>query len=648
MQYVKKNNDGFENLVDELPLGMLSCDREGNITAVNDFLLKILGSPSADATKKINILTFPPLLESGISSVIGETLRTGKNSSIETPYRSKWGKELFLSFKAFSKKSEYGRICGCYAIVEDLTNRRKATLEFEQNKRKDNLISKISSRFINSNFKEIDDDINKALKDLTYFVGADCVAVFSVDENTSYIVKTHEWCIDGVVSKIPLNEKWDTEKIVFKQLSNLQIISILDTDKIPEKNTHIREILQDLEIKSIAMIPLSRYGAFKNFIGVYSKNKRMDWNDNALYVLKIVGDMIANILDRQNTEGMLLKKEEEYEEIIHSIDSIIWKVVFDKEGNTLKTYIAEPVDRILGLPDGTIATDWDKYFDHIHPEDLQRVMDKLELTFKNPGTSLNEDYRMLTGDGKIIWMNSTGNSYLQDDGTFLTYGTSVNITERKMAEEEISRSEKKYRFLIEQSNDAIFLNRLDGQIVEVNDKACEMLSYPREELLKMNVIDLLTPELIVKGLDVVERLRKEDQIQGNTKYITGGGYVIDVEVNAKILEGYPDLAQAVVRDITERKMAENKLRESEALLNEVGRIVKIGGWELNVASGTTTLTPEVARIHETDKVYNLQGGLGHFPQGSREILEKAVNDAVEKCEPYDYELEFISVKGNHK
>ncbi len=522
----KENNDGFEKLVDELPLGMLACDREGNITTVNDFLLDLLNSPSADATKKINLLTFPPLVEAGISKIVEETLNNGKNTSLEGPYRSKWKKELFLSFKAFPKKNEYGHICGCYAIVEDITSRRKANIEFEQNKHKDELISKISSRFINSNFKGIDSDINKTLKDLTDFVGADIVALFSVHENTGYIVKTHEWHIEGVISKIPLNEKWDTEKIVFKQLSNSQIISIPDTDKISEKNTHIQEILQDLEIKSIAMIPLSHHGAFKGFIGAISKNKKTDWNDNNLYVLKIVGDMIVNIIDRQNTERLLLKKEEEYEKIIHSIDSIVWKVVFDKEGNTLKTYIAESVDRILGLPDGTIATDWDKYLDYIHPEDLQRVIDKIALSFKNPGTSLNADYRMLVDDGRIIWMNSTGNSYLQDDGTFLTHGTSVNITERKIAE--------------------------------------------------------------------------------------------------------------------------NKLRESEALLNEVGRIAKIGGWELNVASGTITLTPEVASIHETDKVDNLQGGLGHFPQGSREILEKAINDAVEKCEPYDHELEFISAKDNHK
>ncbi|WMW25455.1 hypothetical protein RE474_01670 [Methanolobus sediminis] len=62
------SHEDFKNLVDELPLGILSCDTKGNITSVNDFLLTIIGSLSAEATKKVNMLTFPPLVESGVSS----------------------------------------------------------------------------------------------------------------------------------------------------------------------------------------------------------------------------------------------------------------------------------------------------------------------------------------------------------------------------------------------------------------------------------------------------------------------------------------------------------------------------------------------------------------------------------------------------
>jgi len=253
-------------------------------------------------------------------------------------------------------------------------------------------------------------------------------------------------------------------------------------------------MLQDLNIKSVAMIPLSRYGTFKGFIGVDSKSKRCNWDNKELNVMKIVGGMIANILERKNTESMLLKREKEYEEIVNSLDATIWKATFDKEGNVLNTYISKPVNKVLRLPDGTIEDDWDKLFAHIDPEDMAKVMEALEQSFKQPDTPLSIDYRMASNDGKPIWINTIGSSHRLDDGTYITYGTSVNITDKKMVEEEVIRSEKRYRFLIEQLNDAVFINTLEGQILEVNDSASKMLGYSKEELQKMNVHDLLIPE----------------------------------------------------------------------------------------------------------------------------------------------------------
>jgi PAS domain S-box-containing protein len=647
-----KNHEGFENLVDELPLGILSCDREGNITALNDFLLNIMGSPSADLTKQHNILTFLPLVECGISAAVEETLTTGRNSSIETPYRSAWNKELFLSFKAFPRKDENGFIYGCHAIIEDLTTRKREKAELEQSTRKDKLISQISDRFINSNFKDIDWDINKTLKDLADFVDADRAFLFSVAENTDYIIKTHEWRADSVISKIPLNEKWDAKKLVFEQLGNLQIVNIQDVDKIPKEKGYVQKILQDLDIKSVAIIPLSRYGIFKGFIGIDSKSKRHNWNDKELNVLKIAGNMIANILERKNTESMLLKKEKEYEEVVNSLDAIIWKATFDKEGNVLNTYISKTADKVLGLPDGTIGDDWDKYFSHIHPEDMAKVKETFEQSFKQPDIPLDVDYRLVFEDGKPVWINTIRSSHRLNDGTFLTCGTSVNVTDRKIAEEEVIRSEKRYRSLIEQLSDAVFINNLDGQILEVNDSASKMLGHSKEDLQKMNVHDLLTPERRKNGQEAMKKLEIEGAVRGDTKYLTANGSIIDVEISARLLEGYHGIAQAVVRDITHRKQTENKLRESEAFLSEVGRIAKIGGWEFDVVSGVATWTPEVARISGRDESDNQSAnpeeGLNSFPPGSREIFEKAINDAIEKGESYDHELEFISAKGKHK
>ncbi|WP_410508578.1 PAS domain S-box protein [Methanosarcina hadiensis] len=644
----EKYNEGLENLVDELPLGILSCDREGNITALNEFLRDLLRSPSADFTKQLNILTFPPLVECGISSVVEETLTTGKSSSIETTYRSLFNKEHFLDFKAFPRKDEIGFVYGCNAIIEDLTAEKRQKAELELSKRKDKLISRISDRFINSNFKSIDEDINKTLKDLANFIRADCAFLFSVVENTDYIVKTYEWLADGATPRAPLNGQIDIRKLVFERQGNFQVVNIPCIDEIPNEKDCLQTALQDMNIKSIAMVPLSRNGAFKGFIGIDSKRKKNDWDNEELEVLKIVAGMTANVLERKKTETMLLKKEKEYEEIVNSIDATIWKATFDREGNVLSTYFSKPLDKVLGFHHNAQQSEWDKLFAHTHPEDLDKVRDALEHSFKHPGTPVNIDYRIVTGDGKPIWINTTGSSHLQEDGTFLTYGTSMNVAERKMAEEKIIRSERRYRSLIEQLSDAVFINTIEGQILEVNDTASRMLGYSKEELQKMNVVDFLPPQIKDQGREVMKMLETRGVIRGDTEYLTANGEIINVEISARLLEGYDGITQAVVRDITHRKQAENKLRESETLLREVGKIAKIGGWKFDIMSGLITETPELLRIREEGGYDNPEDKLGFYPSESKEVLEKAFNDATEKGESYDLELQLISPKGRKK
>ncbi|WP_340817822.1 PAS domain S-box protein [Methanolobus sp. WCC4] len=779
-QHIPENdNSGFEKLVDELPLGILSCDREGNITAVNDFLLKILGSPSAGSTRMINMLTFPPLAGSGISATLEEALTTGKITSIKTPYTSKWGKELFLSFRAFPLKDENGEIYGCHVIIEDLTDKKAVDAEIEKNRLKDSLVSKISDRFINSSFSEIDEDINRTLEELADYTGVDRAALFYTDEGTDFLVKTHEWHADGVISTIPLNGKWDYKKLVLTEFNGMQIINIPDVDRMPEEREDAQKILQELEIKAIAMIPISHHGLFKGFISVDRKEEVHDWEEKDLHILKIAGNMMASILERRNAESLMLEKEQEYEDIIESLDTVIWKADFDDTGNAAQTYISKPMDKMLGFPEGTIGTDWECYFTHIHPDDMEKVQDKLKLAFENPKTPIDVEYRVLSDDGRTTWVNSQGSSSPTGNRTYRMVGTTSNITERKNTEEErnnaenkLRDNEEKLRILIEHA--PVELLMLDNDLRHVavsqrwNDyfgfddidtigmKHYDVMSYLPDEIkaahkraLKGEVIrndgnsfelpdgtirwtrwevrpwkkaDDTIGGIIIFSEDITERKEAEIALKESEERfkalhnasfggitihdkgkilecnlglseITGysreeligmDGLLLIAEshrdrVMTNILAGYEKPYEAMgrrkdgseyplrlearnipykgkqvrvveFRDITEQKKAEEDLRESEALLTEVGIIAKIGGWEFDASTGKGTWTQEVAKIHELDPLNStdVEFGLSFYPPDSKELIEKAVHDAVQKGEPYDLELELITAKGTHK
>jgi two-component sensor histidine kinase/ABC-type amino acid transport substrate-binding protein len=104
----------------------------------------------------------------------------------------------------------------------------------------------------------------------------------------------------------------------------------------------------------------------------------------------------------------------------------------------------------------------------------------------------------------------------------------------------------------------------------------------------------------------------------------------------------------LAREVDKRRQAEEILRGSQSLLNEMGKLAKIGGWEFDVETQEQEWTDEVYRIHEVDMTYKptVSKGIDFYAPTSRPIIEKVVQRAVEQGEPFDVELELITAKGN--
>ena len=104
------------------------------------------------------------------------------------------------------------------------------------------------------------------------------------------------------------------------------------------------------------------------------------------------------------------------------------------------------------------------------------------------------------------------------------------------------------------------------------------------------------------------------------------------------------------REVAEREIIEGALRDNERLLNEMGRISKIGGWEFDTESLKGTWTEEVSRIHEMDPgdPTNVESGISFYHGENRITIETAVKEAIELGKPYDLELEMVTREGRHK
>ena len=128
-QIKNSETDMYKLLVEHSPLGILLVDPAGDILSVNSRALEILGSPSEEETKKINMLTYPPLIHSSVSDIVKASLGGEKCVTGAIPYVTKWGKEIHVRFTAVPVFDENGVVCFCQLVMEDESKTEKISRE---------------------------------------------------------------------------------------------------------------------------------------------------------------------------------------------------------------------------------------------------------------------------------------------------------------------------------------------------------------------------------------------------------------------------------------------------------------------------------------------------------------------------------------
>lgn len=155
------------------------------------------------------------------------------------------------------------------------------------------------------------------------------------------------------------------------------------------------------------------------------------------------------------------------------------------------------------------------------------------------------------------------------ENAWLYRAAQQELAAREQAEAALRESAAYLRAVFEQASDAIFINREDDHIIDVNRRACELLGYTREELLALTVADLQAPEVRRPGPVIKSELAYNNSIPFEGLDIRKDGTRVPVEITTSPLRiGKPGLVLSIVRDITERKAMETmtvQLRRQEQL-----------------------------------------------------------------------------------
>ncbi len=149
-----------------------------------------------------------------------------------------------------------------------------------------------------------------------------------------------------------------------------------------------------------------------------------------------------------------------------------------------------------------------------------------------------------------------------------------------------------------------------------------------------------------RTIDFGEPFNLESQFitaKGNHKWVHAIGHAY--QENGKTVS-----VSGTFQDITERKLAEEKIRKSRELLKETGKMAKVGGWEIDAISRELTWTGEIYRIHEVAEGYvpTVEKAISFYHPDSLPVISQAVQRTIEYGEPFDLELKFITATGSHR
>ena len=123
---LKDSEARYRMLIENSPLGIFTCDMQGNMTSFNEKILELVDSKSPDFTRSVNLLNFEPLVQSGLTAGVYDRMVKGESVVSEGSYTSYWGKTVFLRLHLKPLRDSTGGISGVLGIVEDINERKRA------------------------------------------------------------------------------------------------------------------------------------------------------------------------------------------------------------------------------------------------------------------------------------------------------------------------------------------------------------------------------------------------------------------------------------------------------------------------------------------------------------------------------------------
>ncbi len=455
-------------------------------------------------------------------------------------------------------------------LIDEIVRHKQAREELLYRLNFEELITTLSTHFINLAPDEIDQGIQVALEWIGTFSGVDRSYVFLLDETGNYINNNYEWCATGIKpqiqqrKQIPITALGEWEE----EIQKLETIYIPSTAKLSKEKCMTKKILRSQSIKSLIVVPMTYCGISIGFLGFDSVREEKNWSEDIIALLRIMGEMFINVLERKRVEKALAESEKKYRHLVETSQNLIWSL--DTKGRF--TFVNQAAKHIYGYETGEIIGRF--LTDFIYQEGVEKITDEVinieEIPIFNRDNCSSFQWETIhkRQDGKPVYLNFNGITLKDKLGNFQgVIGTAIDITEQKKSEEALQKAKDQLQAVLDAVPWFVSWISSDLRYIGVNKKLASSFNLAPETFIGQEIGFLGSSSDFVKSINEFF-LSSEQQISQEVETKVNG----NVKNYLIVLHKY-DAGKAVVSvgiDISDRKQAEamkikliSSLQESE-------------------------------------------------------------------------------------
>ncbi|XDD51352.1 PAS domain S-box protein [Leptospira sp. WS92.C1] len=504
----------------------------------------------------------------------------------------------------------------------------------------------VSREIINLPFHEIEKTINSGLERLGLFLNMQRATIVFYNGDYSKRKVIYEWIHPQTkiqTSNLNQNETIDSHSFITSEMKKRRIAKIKKVEDLPSEAKSDRDMLQKNGIRSYIAIPLMIGGILKGRMGFGSeeigifKEPDLDHLENQL--LGNFAEIISNALERKRVEEELKQERDLLSSVMENSPTSI--VVLNPKGKIL--YANRSSEFILGIKIEDIAArsynsdQWEST--SLDGSEWKEEDQPFTQVMKTGRPVYDIRHAIVTSSKKIKYLSVNGAPIKDRNGRIQSLVFLVtDITENVLKERALIASEDRYRTVAEQTGSMVYDCNLVTRKITWAGALFSLTGFTIEEFSDFTIdiwFDYIHPddlERIIKELE--EAMEKHTKFRSiyrfKTKY---GGYVL-VEDRGVFLYDQADqpfrMLGAMI-DVTEKKKAEEKLKESEERLRLALNAANMGTWSWDIDEDRVTWSDKTFQIFRTkpeDFRGNLESVLKTAHPDDRNRIEKLLNDAI--------------------